>query len=273
MLCLTGILSAQTISTFPYFTGFEGAEGNLNENFPAGWVAVDYNSDGLGNSGWEIIKNSVNSVNARTDSTAVHVLANFNVNSDDWFFTPPIQVNGLEPYSMTFYYKTSSFVPSVESMEVYLCTDATSSSVIGEPLWSNSAISNTDYAQGEVNFTTSSDPGVYRFAFHSNSAAFQFVTLIDDVTINNIITNVDEIAQSSIPAVWPNPMDNQLCVMQRENHLTHYQLIDASGRIADRFSGASAGIVRHEVGHVPEGFYLLKNSRTGTVTKCIVEHR
>lgn len=272
MLCLVGISCAQTITTFPYFTSFEGAEGNLNENFPEGWVAADGNPAGLGNSGWEIIKNSESSVNAHTDSTAAHVLANFNVSSDDWFFTPPIQMSATEPYSMTFWYKTSAFVPSTESMEVYLTTDATSASVVGSALWNNASISNTTYQMGTVDIVPPSD-GVYRFAFHSYSAAFEFVTLLDDVTVYNIITAVGEMPEPRTFRVWPNPMDQALVFVHPDNTAGFYALKDAAGRSVEQFFVNGQGRVHHAVDHLPSGVYFLQNLQTGTYSKCMIEHR
>ena len=194
---------AQTITNFPYSTGFEGVEGTLNENFPPGWTAVDLNTPGFGNQGWQIIKNSQAAQNARTDSTAVHMFANFNEDNNDFLFTPPVLMDQAVLYTFSFWYKVSEVFPSIEALDVQLYTAADPDSAVGL-LFIGANITNTGYAEGSIEFSPNAS-GEYYFGFHSFSDMDNgFILLVDDVSIENGTSAVPTNALDRL-AVWPNP--------------------------------------------------------------------
>lgn len=189
LLCAVQFGYAQDITTFPYFTGFEGVEGTLNENFPDGWTSEDLNTVDFGNQGWQIIKNSALAENAHTDSTAVHMFSHSTQDNDDWLFTPSIEMVQGATYTLSFWYKVNLFPGTSENLEVYAGTGSTAATMSSSsPIWSETGISSETYQEASMSFTAPAD-GIYYFAFHYFSPSFQFMLLVDDVTIHSDISS------------------------------------------------------------------------------------
>ncbi len=187
IISLISIFSwSQTITSFPYFTGFEGTIGTLTQNYPAGWSSEEFNTGSFAST-WEIIKNSVNETNARTDSSAIHLLSDMSSSNDDWLYTPPIQMTAGNVYTLSFWYNTKQF-NSVEKLKVHVGSDTTATAMSIIPLWDNDNITTTTYQEAVVSYTPSAN-GDFHFGFHAYSDAMQFVLLIDDVTITEDVAS------------------------------------------------------------------------------------
>ncbi|WP_177428258.1 choice-of-anchor J domain-containing protein, partial [Candidatus Venteria ishoeyi] len=176
--------NAQDISTFPYFTGFEGVEGTLNENSPTAWTAEDLNTVTFGNQGWQIIKNSPLSQNSHTDSTAVHMFSHMTQANDDWLFTPSIQMTAGNTYTLKFWYKSVLLGSTSEKLKIHAgTTNNGTDMLVTTALWENTAISNDTYIETTIEFTPTSS-NIFYFGFHYFSAPFQSMLVVDDVTID-----------------------------------------------------------------------------------------
>ena len=193
---------SQIITTFPYFTGFEGRQGNLNDSLPDFWTYEDLNGAG-NNSSWEIIKNSQLSVNAHTDSTAVHMFSNMNESNNDWLFTPGVQMEIGKKYTITFWYCVRSILSSFEKTKLHVGTGASSADMMTDPIWDNNHIINENYQMETVSYTPSQD-GVFYFGFHSYSDPAQFIFFLDDITISSKVTGIAENDLAKIQ-LSPNP--------------------------------------------------------------------
>jgi hypothetical protein len=255
ILAITAIAAnAQTITSFPYATSFEGAVGNLNENFPAGWLAQDLNTPGFGNQGWQIIKNSQSAENARTDSTAVHMFSNFNDANNDWLFTPAIETAAGSTYTLTFWYRVADLFPSVEKLEIKEASSQDAASASGTALWSNTNITNTAWAQGSASFTAGTT-GQMHFAFHCFSAAEQFILLVDDVVINSSTVGIGEHSTANNMHLFPNPASN-LVHLSLASHVqnANVELIGADGRLL-KLQPIQGDL---DVSHVEPGTYAVR---------------
>ncbi len=189
LLFIAQFTIAQQITTFPYFTGFEGAEGTINENFPEGWTVEDLNTGTFGNQGWTIIKNTIIAENAHTDSTAIHMYCHPSEVNNDWIYTPSIQMEANKTYKIKFWYKVILIGNTSEKLKIHVATSNSSTAMLAtNPIWDDPAIVEDSYVETEATFTpTASD--IYYFGFHYYSDPFQFILYVDDVTISEEETN------------------------------------------------------------------------------------
>ena len=183
MLVVVNFCIAQDITTFPYFAGFEGVEGTLNELFPAGWVAEDLNQNPTGNQGWRIIKETPLGDNAHTDSTAVHMFSHANEANNDWLFTPSVQMEAGHTYTLSFWYKAVVMATS-EKLKVHVGTANNGTDMATTTaIWENTNITNDSWVEATTEFTPNNSD-IYYFGFHYYSEAWQFMLIVDDITID-----------------------------------------------------------------------------------------
>ncbi len=257
--------TAQVISSFPYYTGFEGQVGTLNENFPEGWTAQDLNPQDFGNQGWQIIKNTSSIQNANTDSTAVHLFSNPNVANDDFLFTPAIEMMAGEEYVVTFFYSVASIFNSTEKLEILVGEAANAASMSEIPLWSNTAITNTEYESATFSYTPESS-GQQVFAFHCFSAAFEFILLVDDVTIDISTANVI----SPLVPIFRVQNDLLKKEIRVENSQMNsdclVQIMDMTGKIIHEKGLSKNSNLLVSTAEFSSGIYLLHISTHGNVT-------
>lgn len=213
---------AQTITTFPYFTGFEGIDGNTHTNFPAGWSYEDLNVSQMGNQSWQIIKNSPVAQNSRTDSTAIHSFSHPSESNNDWIYTPGVQMESGVTYTLTFWYSSRRYGSTIEKLKIHIGKDTVSTAMSATPIYTNDNITNEVYAQATVNYTaTESD--LFYFGFHSYSDAFMYITYIDDVTISNDVTGISGSADNFDAKIGPNPCTNYVEISGL-NNTTNYNV-------------------------------------------------
>ena len=259
LVAFTLSASAQEITTFPYLTGFEGQVGTLNENYPVGWSSEDLNVQPFGNQGWQIIKNSPTSVNARTDSTAVHMFSHASETNDDWLFTPSIQMEAGQTYTMTFWMKVNLFGNTAEKLKVHASTTASASNMLtGPALWDNNNITNSDYELQTVSFTPN-NTGIYYFGFHYYSAEFQYILLLDDVTID--VQNTQSIAElSSSEYDMINPAGNELYILLKNpmNKRCQLNLYSISGELIRSEVMFPASRISSDISGLRPGIYSLE---------------
>jgi hypothetical protein len=252
---VTIIGTAQIITAYPYFTGFEGVQGTLNDSLPAGWSKEDFNG-GMGNSGWEIIKNSPLSMNANTDSTAVHMFSNMSETNNDWLYTPGFEMQAGNQYTLTFWYNVKLFGASHEKCKIHIGSDSTSVSMNATPLWDIGQLTNETYQTASINYTPVAND-VFYFGFHYYSDAFSYIFFIDDVTVTELVTGIEEYSNVKL-SLSPNPCNDEITISGLETH-QNYQVdvIDVTGKsvLTQQFSGVSNQV---NVSQLIKGNYFLR---------------
>ena len=248
-VCLGMTANAQVIP--PYSTGFEGVQGTLNTNFPEGWTWEDLNTVPFGNQGWEIIKNTPTITNAHTDSTAAHMFSHSSEQNNDWLFTPGMQLQGGVPYTFSFWYSVASLLASSEKLAIKKGS-APTALAMGTPLWINTAITNQEYEQATFTYTPAADEVTY-FAFHYFSEEFQFILLVDDVSITSNFSGMAELANSG-SRIW---MTNDLLNVEVDRMAAGSLLMinDVSGRLVLQQQTTNK-LETIDVGTLPSGTYL-----------------
>lgn len=249
----------QDITSFPYFTGFEGVESNLSQEYPSGWVSEDLNTVQFGNQGWQIIKNTSMSQNAHSDSTAVHMFSHMTEQNNDWLFTPSVQMQTGRTYRLHFWYKCNQIAGSSEKLKIYAGSENNAISMqSGSVIWDNESITNTEYQQAIAEFTPPQD-GIYYFAFYYYSDPFQFILLVDDVTIEDMgLNGVEPIANET--GCWvSNPVLNNLIVHTSKN-TQHFivQVFDAKGALKIDKTVNGNGLELIPRNNLPSGLYFVR---------------
>jgi len=251
----------------PYTTGFEGQVGNLAPLFPEGWTWEDLNTVPFGDQGWQIIKNTGSQQNAHTDSTAAHMFSHSSEQNNDWLYTPGMQLQGGVTYTFSFWYSVAPLFPSTERLAVKKGSNPTALAM-GEPLWINTSITNQTYEQGTFDYTPVNDEVTY-FAFHYFSEEFQFILLLDDVSITGSTASVAEL-NSDVMHLWLQ--SGILNVDLPRSHGTSVlSILDAAGRNV-RTAPLAGCLTSVGIGELPEGSYLARvaTSNGKTFTKRFV---
>ena len=241
--------------TVPYSTGFEGQVGNLAPWFPEGWTWEDLNTEPFGNQGWQIIKNTDSQQNAHTDSTAAHMFSHSSETNNDWLFTPGMQLQGGVTYTISFWYSVASLFASTERLALRKGNSPTSLAM-NETLWANDVIENQEYQQASINYTPGTDGLIY-FSFHYYSEEFQFILLLDDVSITGSPAGVEEVNREGLH-LW---LQDDMLTLKLPGYTGSATLaiLDAAGRtvLAERLSGVISLV---GVGGLPEGSYLARTT-------------
>lgn len=274
-LCLfiLTILGAQTINTFPYSTSFEGIEGNLNYNYPEGWTYEDLNSNSYGNQSWQIIKNSQTSINARTDSTAIHLLGNMTEQNNDWLFTPGIEMTVGNTYTLSFWYNTVDYMGTSEKLKIHICNEANSTEIVEEPLWDNT-LTNTVYQNATIEFTPTSS-NTYYFGFHCYSDALQYILLLDDISIDESPATSTENYTNYDIQIYPNPSSNEISINipNSPSKPTSIKLINSQGQIVREVKNWTSQSKLNIQG-LEQGIYIVEITLTDTnrvIRKIIID--
>ena len=265
---------AQTISSFPYQTGFEGIEGNLHANYPEGWTSEDLNTNTSGNQNWQIIKNSDSYTNARTDSTAIHMLSNMTQVNNDWLYTPGIEMSAGATYTLSFWYNTIDFGGTSEKLKIHIGNDAVSTAMSVDALWDNN-FSNLEYQEATLEFTPTVD-GIYYFGFHYYSDDFQYILLIDDITISESSTSKPSATIASSATFFPNPCNANLSISIPKDELANSQVIvyNSIGKmvISKSVTEESFSINTANLKHGIYTIQVLNNDKQIISEKIIVRH-
>ena len=191
------------ISTYPYFTGFEGTVGTLHEDYPTGWTSEDLNTNAF-NAPWQIIKNSPLATNAHTDSSAVHIFSNAGEANNDWLFTPGFEMQQGMAYTITFWYSASS-LSTAEKLKIHVGSNAASADMLPIPIWQDDNITTTSYIEATATYQATSD-GTRYFGFHCTSEPLNFILFVDDVTVDEQQGTAVAALEAATPiSIAPNP--------------------------------------------------------------------
>ncbi len=161
--------SDPTIITYPHTQNFDGTGG-----LPCGWTVQNVNGDG--NTWVNATTNPRSAPNAMTYTYNVSAAAN------DWLFTASLSMTAGTNYQVSFWYRAQS-ATYPESMEVKWGDSPSATGMTSTAIFSNSAIANTTYAQGNGVFSPTTS-GIYYVGFRVNSTADKWLLLLDDITIS-----------------------------------------------------------------------------------------
>lgn len=152
---------------------WESFEDIIAPGLPAGWIVENSNSDSRQ---WATVE--VGGIPGRSQS--IRYIGDPAMAADDWFFTPPLNLNPGTQYTLSFYAKVSP--ASVQKIGVFL-GNSPHSSAMAIPVYNNSIITNTLIQKFTVSFNVGS-PGIYHFGFHCYSDANQKQFYLDDILLS-----------------------------------------------------------------------------------------
>lgn len=183
----------------PYFQNFDAIPVNT---LPTCFTVANDNSDGAA---WQVQNtlsaSSPNSYNLATNTSG----------SDDWFFTPDLNLTTGVTYRLKFKYNTLSSGLYAENLKVRLGSGTTAASM-SVTILDMIGFVNTVYQTQIVDFTVFSD-GVYNIGFQGYSIANQSKILIDDISIivsptcfepENIVIN--SVGSNNVNITWDPPL-------------------------------------------------------------------
>ena len=161
---------------------------------------------------------------------AMSILYNEFLPSDDWFFSPGLNLEAGVEYQVEFYYRAqSSGFP--EALKVMWGSSPAAAGMTGGTIWNNGSITNTAYQLASGVFTPDVT-GVYYIGWHAYSDADMWRLYVDDicvdirrypVTFNVDITTIDGfdpdvtdiyMAGTFPGATWDTPGSNDDLLMQ-----------------------------------------------------------
>lgn len=154
----------------PYFQNFDTTAVN---SIPSCFTTADNNSD---STSW-----STQNVQPASNPNALHLVTSTTTDSDDWFFTPGLNLTAGVTYRLRFKYNTQSVGIYSENLRVRLGTGASESNM-NNTILDLSNFQNTVYQTATVDFTPVSN-NVYYIGFQGYSFASQSKILIDDISI------------------------------------------------------------------------------------------
>lgn len=154
----------------PYFQNFDSTALN---SLPSCFTVADNNSD---LNTW-----SIQNVQPSSNPNALHLDTSSSADSDDWFFSPGLNLTAGVTYRLKFKYNTQSTGIYSENLRVRLGTGA-SESGMNNTILDLLNFQNTVYQTATVDFTPVAD-NIYYIGFQGYSFANQSKILIDDISI------------------------------------------------------------------------------------------
>jgi len=159
-----------TIASFTYTQNFDGVTPPA---LPNGWTMENLNSDTVN---WVTSTSYYNS-----SPNCMRIGYNSSLALNDWFYTPPISMVGGDLYNVSFGYLTSGSYE--ENLEIAVGSLPTSTSM-GVPLWSGTALLNSTYVTKVVTYTAPAT-GNYYFGWHAFSEPDKWYICVDDIVITH----------------------------------------------------------------------------------------
>ncbi|HNP32853.1 MAG TPA: choice-of-anchor J domain-containing protein [Flavobacterium sp.] len=152
-----------------------------SQNFDTTPVATLPNCFTVSNDNLDAITWQVQNTLAASSPNAYHLTTSSGVNSDDWFFTPGLNLTGGVTYRLKFKYNTANTGSSSENLRVRLGSSATVANM-NSTLLNLSNFVNSAYQTAIVDFTPVIND-IYYLGFQGFSFANQSKILIDDISV------------------------------------------------------------------------------------------
>ncbi len=247
-----------TITIYPWSDSFETVTqhylGTYDFYYPMGWSLENNQEAGFS---WDKISNSPSYTNnAHTGTQAMNLVSGFSFLNpmDDWFFTPPLNMQANHDYELRFWYKIAVLEGSSEKMEVKIGDDNASAAMTGTTLFYDDNITLTDYTEHVQTFSPAVN-GINFIGFHGFSNPYQWILFLDDVTINDLGINSVENIESDF-SVYPNPAESVIHFSSPE--------IENSKQIVVTIYSLTGQIVQKKIGtadisisELTSGLYIL----------------
>lgn len=184
-LAMNNVSSACGFVDPPYIQNFDSE--TLYE-MPDCMVWEDANGDG---SGWQ-----TSDVMSFSGFNSIVYWATWNVNGDDWFFTPGINMVAGSTYEITFKY-SASFWSSFEALEVKGGTGPSSADMGSTVYFTNNNITNTSYQTASFIYTAPITGPNY-IGWHCTSDAYSDFLSIEDINIVSTCVAPTNVVASNI---------------------------------------------------------------------------
>lgn len=258
LLLLAQITFAQDITSFPYTTSFEEIEQSGVEEYPEGWTSEDLNENPFTNQTWRSIKNSNTSENAHTGETAVHMMSHFSEDNNDWLYTPSIEMEAGEVYSLKFWYTAKILQGSFEKLKVHIADENNAVAMLeNAELWIDDNVNADEWKQGEIDYIAT-ETGIFYFGFHYFSDELSFVFIIDDIEINGPTISTIETQEYFSFQILGNPVQSEIRILLQSNESTEASLYNMDGSLIRTQSIAKGSTEFHmNVSDIPQGTYFL----------------
>ena len=159
------------VTEYPYFEYWDTTA--VAPIVPPAWTTIDANNNGQT---WTIVNSGAYSV-----PNAIRCSFSATVSKDDWFISPPLQLEANTNYRVRFQYKSQGS-PFVEKLEVKYGT-AKNVAAMTNQIFNNTNINNANYALGEA-YISPTVSGVYYVGWHSYSAANMYYLFVDDISVS-----------------------------------------------------------------------------------------
>ncbi|MFP4557342.1 MAG: choice-of-anchor J domain-containing protein [Bacteroidales bacterium] len=175
------------ISSLPFFEDFDDLENDDGYTYPMGWSIENANEDNIC---WDILSNSDYSPNsAYSAPNAMHVAFHPYNAKDDYLFTPPIQMQADEIYSVNFMLQTleDAVTGLVYSERIKVLVGSTNSSEDMTIEVLDTKVEELGWKEVLGTFSVPED-GEYFVAFYTYSDPDQYLIIIDDVSIDVLET-------------------------------------------------------------------------------------
>ncbi len=263
-----------------YTMGFE-----TTEDFAGTWVIEDdgaLNSDGETRT-WVIGSGTATGGDwgPRTGDQFLAYYWNDANNADDWAFSPCFSVVAGNEYEIKFWYTAASFSGTAypEKLEIGIGTAQTAASMvqtfdIGEI---------TDVHPNYIEYTlplTAPITGDLVLGFHVYSDANQYALQVDDLSIVDKTTSVQDLGLNAYINLSPNPVRDQLNIEFNSGDVTgdmNIEIVGLDGKIIRQANvNAIEGVNREtiDVSTLAEGMYLvhLFQGNRKITQKFVVRH-
>lgn len=175
-------------STGPYTTSFESGQRT-------GWTTVDNDGDGVT---WDTVPADPNNGFPHTGITSMRILTDVSVVVDDWLFSKCMSLVAGKTYQIDFWYVNRNYPTRRGSLEVTLNSAATPDSVT-QSIIDLGEITTSSYKLSSKQFTASTT-GDFYFGFNAtNVGSTQTNIRVDDILINEVVTQDAGIAKLTSP--------------------------------------------------------------------------
>lgn len=152
-----------------------------SQNFDTTPVATLPNCFTVVNDNLDAISWNVQNTLASSSPNAYHLITNSGVNSDDWFFTPGLNLTGAVTYRLKFKYNTGNAGSTAENLRVRLGSSPAVANM-NVTMLNLSNFVNSAYQTAIVDFTPVTTD-IYYIGFQGFSFANQTKILIDDISV------------------------------------------------------------------------------------------
>lgn len=201
MFELTGNgLVCSAITTFPWSEGFEhGGE------IPLCWKSAD--ADGDGNN-WSFFKTPYYPPQSGTYCAVSSSWDGVPLTPDNYLITPKIAINSAD-LKLHFWTATQDLEYFEEHYSVMVSTSGIALTDFTE-IFNETLPEDTNFHQVTLSLSAYNGQEIYIAFRHWNSTDMLSMKL-DDVAIDNL-DGINEIAETNIVSIFPNPANNRLCI-------------------------------------------------------------